>query len=128
MIPAFTFEGCLPEGIYEADWDEIQKKFGYTNHRKRLLSGSRHALSDLALAGCKAAYLDGSFITTKETPGDFDACWDDDGVDWDTLDETLLSFENTKGCSEIKIWWRIISNALASRPLGKQLFRFLSAR
>lgn len=43
-------------------------------------------MRDLRAAGCKRAYIDGSFINAKERPGDFDACWDLDGVDFDVID------------------------------------------
>jgi hypothetical protein len=124
MIPDFTSEGWLPKGIYEAGWNEIQKKFGYTNYRKRLLSGLRHALSDLTLAGCKAIYLDGSFITAKEIPGDFDACWDDDGVDWDALDETLLSFENARAAQKAKYGGELFPVRWQADPWGNSFLEF----
>lgn len=58
-----------------------------------MLEGLARALRDLRAAGCNRAYIDGSFITTKEHPGDFDACWDLDGVDFDVIDEVLLTFD-----------------------------------
>lgn len=41
-------------------------------------------------AGCRTAYIDGSFVTAKEEPGDFDACWEAVGVDASLLDPALL--------------------------------------
>ena len=35
-------------------------------------------------------YVDGSFVTEKETPGDFDACWEMDGIDPIKLDPIFL--------------------------------------
>jgi len=35
-------------------------------------------------------WLNGSFATSKDEPGDFDACWDTDGVDLDALDPVIL--------------------------------------
>ena len=32
------------------------------------------AMVNLRDAGCKTVYVDGSFVTDKERPGDFDAC------------------------------------------------------
>jgi hypothetical protein len=124
MIPDFTSEGWLPKGIHEAGWNEIQTKFGDTKHRKHLLSGLRQALSDLALAGCKAIYLDGSFITTKEIPGDFDACWDDDGVDWDALDETLLSFENVRAAQKARYGGELFPMRWQADPWGNSFLEF----
>ena len=40
--------------------------------------------------GCRAVYLDGSFVCSKEQPGDYDACWDHTGVDPDRVDPFLL--------------------------------------
>ena len=43
-------------------------------------------------AGCSAIYIDGSFVTSKETPNDFDACWEEAGVNPELLDPVLLRF------------------------------------
>lgn len=32
-------------------------------------------------------------MTVKEEPGDFDACWDAEGVDFEVVDERLLTFD-----------------------------------
>ena len=39
-------------------------------------------------------YLDGSFTTSKNRPGDFDGCWDSEGVNLDKLDPVLKDFSN----------------------------------
>jgi len=51
------------------------------------------ALRLLREAGCGRAYVDGSFVTAKEVPGDFDGCWEAEGVDFDLLDPRLLTFD-----------------------------------
>lgn len=40
--------------------------------------------------GLSEVVLNGSFVTAKDEPGDFDACWDPDGVDMEMLDPVLL--------------------------------------
>lgn len=127
MIPAFTDDGHLPEGIHETSWDELQTRFGTTPHRKRLLAGLRHALSDLALAGCKAVYIDGSFITTKATPGDFDACWDEEAVDWDALDETLLTFDNARAAQKLKYGGELFPMTAHADPWGNRFIDFFQS-
>lgn len=92
MIPSFNDIGNLPPGIHEASWSELETGFGGSPRRVTLLSGLREALIILRDAGCRIAYIDGSFVTTKKEPGDFDACWDLDGVDVDALDPVLLEF------------------------------------
>ena len=57
------------------------------------MAGLRAALDNLKAAGCKTVYLDGSFVTSKEVPNDFDACWEEAGVDPAVLDPVLLTFD-----------------------------------
>jgi hypothetical protein len=82
VIPPFDpATGNLPAGTHEASWPEIMARFGTTEHRRTLLAGFRAALEILEAAGCRLIYLDGNFVTAKEIPGDFDACWEPTGVD-----------------------------------------------
>jgi hypothetical protein len=94
LIPAHEpSTGNLPPGEHPAKWFDVVERFGTTPWRRELLEGLACALHDLRAAGCKRVYIDGSFITTKAHPGDFDACWDADGVDFDVIDEVLLTFD-----------------------------------
>ena len=38
-------------------------------------------------------YIDGSFVTDKEYPNDYDACWEEEGVNPFLLDPILLTFD-----------------------------------
>ncbi len=80
-IPNFNILGELPEGIHWAEWDEISLKFSCNIHRKKMLDGLKVVLTHLKMAGCKYVYLDGTFVTNKQFPNDFDVCWDITGVD-----------------------------------------------
>ena len=102
MLPSLTQEGLLPAGIHDADWSEIWAVFGTTPHRKRLLHGFLRAVEALRVAGCRKVYLDGSFVTAKDTPGDFDACWDPDGVEFPRLDPILLTFDHGRLAQKVK--------------------------
>lgn len=102
MIPDFTPEGQLPQGIHSATWAEIQAAFGTTGHRRTLLRGLRRALENLRAAGVQTVYLDGSFVTDKRTPGDFDACWEPLGVDGTLIDPVLLKFDNRRAAQKAK--------------------------
>jgi hypothetical protein len=90
VIPPWETSGLLPPGEHSATWDEVEATLGWTAHRQRLLSGFRDACLAVARAGSTAMWLDGSFVTDKETPGDYDACWDPAGVDPRLLDPLLL--------------------------------------
>lgn len=91
-IPPFAASGDLPPGIHPAAWGEVVQRFGFNARRRELLEGLALGLASLRGAGCTLAYLDGSFVSEKETPGDFDVCWEEAGVDPDRLDEVLLDF------------------------------------
>jgi len=95
-IPPFVESGSLPEGVHEATWQEIVDRYGTTDRRRELLEGLRAALDSLRDAGCPRAYIDGSFVTSKNEPADFDACWEMAGVDPDLLDPVLLTFANKR--------------------------------
>jgi hypothetical protein len=91
MIPAFDKRGYLPAGIpVKATWEELVARFATTEHRRHLLDGLENALKNLKQAGCRKVYVDGSFITNKEKPGDWDACWELDGVDITLVDAVIL--------------------------------------
>ena len=94
VIPPFDSQGRLAPGIHAASWRQIETAFGFTARRKQLLRGVREALVLLKAAGCRLVYLDGSFVTSKPMPGDFDACWGVDGVDVERLDPVFLDFAN----------------------------------
>ncbi|HAJ61868.1 MAG TPA: hypothetical protein DCP31_23700 [Cyanobacteria bacterium UBA8543] len=91
MIPEFDENGNLPPGIYWATWEEFTDRFGATPRRLRLINGLKLAMEQLQAAGCQIIYIDGSFVTEKLNPGDFDACWDADGVDINYL-ESIAPF------------------------------------
>ena len=92
MIPPFTQNGMLPPGIHKASWSEFYKRYGYNDQRKELLNGLRALLDELKKAGCKAVYVDGSFVTKKDSPNDYDLCWKMDNVMVEDLDPVLLDY------------------------------------
>ena len=93
MIPSFDENGLLPPGIHWASWDEFLARFGTSSWRLRLAAGVRAAIENLKGAGCGTVFVDGSFVTNKEVPNDFDACWEEAGVDPTVLDPVLLAFD-----------------------------------
>jgi hypothetical protein len=97
MIPRFDrATGNLPPGVHDATWNEVKARFGDTPHRRQLLVGLEQVLRQLAAAGCTSVLLDGSFVTTKAEPNDYDGAWETKGVDPDLLDQVLLDFSNAR--------------------------------
>lgn len=85
-IPPFDENGNLPPGIHWADWSDFKQRFGTNLKRIGLIRGIEAVMEQLKAAGCRTIYINGSFVTNKPDPNDFDACWDrEDDVDIDYL-------------------------------------------
>ena len=93
MIPQFDADGLLPPGIHWATLEEVTTVFGSTPWRRQLLAGLERARKSLRRAGCRTVYVDGSFVTSKEIPNDFDARWEEAAVEPELLDPVLLRFD-----------------------------------
>ena len=66
MIPEFNEDGYLPPGIYEASFEEVKNRFGFSRKRQKLLQGMSFLLEQCRILHCDILYLDGSFVTTAE--------------------------------------------------------------
>jgi hypothetical protein len=102
MIPEFDERGSLPPGIHHATWTEIVTRYATSVRRRELLDGLLDALRSLKAAGCATAYIDGSLVTSKNTPGDFDACWDSGGVVLSRLDSELVDFSDDRAAQKAR--------------------------
>jgi hypothetical protein len=103
MLPAADIRtGYLPPGVHQAPWSEIAPRFGVNGHQSRLVGGLLAALMNLAGAGCRSVLLNGSFVSEKELPRDYDGAWDTAGVDPALLDPVLLNFSNGRAAMKSK--------------------------
>jgi hypothetical protein len=102
--------GRLLDGEYEVDWQELVERFGWNTRRRQLLDGLQEAIELLGAAGCRRLWLDGSFVTAKEEPGDFDACWDPAGVDLDALDPIFLDFRQGRAAQKTRFGGELLPN------------------
>lgn len=105
MIPKFTTTGKLPPGIHVATLKEFKERFGYNQKRIWLIEGLEMLLNELANVRCSAVYVDGSFVTDKEIPGDYDLCWKMEGVLIENLDPVLMNY-TLKGKKKIEEKYR----------------------
>lgn len=97
MSLTFQGNGNLVEGIHVMTLEEFEIEFGSNYHRNKIIGGLKIGMAELKDCGCKKIYIDGSFVTKKEYPGDFDACWDESGVDLLRLKSeygTIINFDN----------------------------------
>lgn len=82
----FNAAGLLFPGIHKIAWNEFYRQYSFSDRREFLFSGMKDALIHFKSAGCVKVYIDGSFVTKKVEPGDYDACWDMTGVNLRLLD------------------------------------------
>jgi len=76
MLPQFTEQGLLPEGIHHATFAEFERRFAYferSDRRYRLLDRLRELYHQVQQSGIvKQLLVGGSFVTSKPEPSDFD--------------------------------------------------------
>ena len=100
MIPILADMGStwkvLPPGVHDATLEEVEQHFATNKKRKQLFRGLKNACSALKVAGCTTIYLDGSYVTSKELPNDYDVCWNTMGINMKELDPVFLDFSNNR--------------------------------
>ncbi|NLS95727.1 MAG: hypothetical protein GXX96_26635 [Planctomycetaceae bacterium] len=127
MVPAFDGDGNLPVGIHLVTWDEFANAFGGTAHRKRLLGGLEAAMDVLRIAGCKRIYIDGSFVTAKRVPNDFDAAWEPAGVDLallQSMEPVFFDFNNQRVAQKVKFLGEFFPSSAAADLVGRTFLEF----
>lgn len=124
MIPPFNTSGNLPEGIHQATWRAFVERFGINPHRRGLLEGLLAGLKALRKAGCELAYVDGSFVTAKAEPGDFDVCYEGENMLFLLLDPVLKDFSNRRAAQKAKYGGEFFEAEAAATPDGTIYLEF----
>ncbi len=103
-LPDFRADGWLPEGHHPATWGEITSQFGgevgsRRKHLLMLLFQWRDAVRAKGMGGL--LILNGSFISRKEEPGDFDCLFIYNAITAKLIEEDeealeLLSYDHCK--------------------------------
>lgn len=89
--------GLLPPGVHwVSNEDSMYEIFGTNEHRRRLLGGFFAGTAHLQRAGCPRVFLDGSFVTTKPFPRDFDCCYDTHNMNFEILPQVFKDFSNDR--------------------------------
>ncbi|MBX9258890.1 hypothetical protein H1Q63_34045 [Desmonostoc muscorum CCALA 125] len=127
MIPEFNENGNLPPGVYWAEWEEFKEIFGTNLTRQRMIDGLELAMTQLKAVGCRTIYIDGSFVSSKQKPGDFDACWEDNGVDISYLESIapgLFNFALRRAEQKIKYKGEIFPSNYPANDSGTAYIDF----
>jgi hypothetical protein len=119
--------GYLAEGVHCLTLADVARQFAWNARRRFLFEGFRRAHDSLASAGCRTILLDGSFVTAKETPGDWDAAFDPVGVIPERLDPILIKHDDGRRAMRAKYLGDIFPwSALAAGsdgPIFRQFFQ-----
>ena len=108
----------LPPGIHDTTLAEVATRFATTPHRRWLFDGFVRVTMALGRAGCRVVYLDGSFVSAKPHPGDYDGCWDHNGVDFPSLDPVLLDFDNKRAAQKAKYFGEMFIAGMPNSSTG----------
>lgn len=129
MIPALIMLPgspwlVLPPGVHQAGLDDVATTFATNAWRRELFHGLVDASSRLRVAGCQTVYLDGSYISGKPKPGDFDACWDPVGVDPGRLDPVFLQFANGREAQKTAFKGEFFPSSMMCADVGQTFLDF----
>ena len=129
MIPNLVeVEGApwrvLPVGVHAALLSEVEETFALNHRRRDLFRGLIRACIALNLAGCRYVYIDGSYVTAKPFPGDYDVCWDPNGVMRARLDPTFLDFRRERAAQKSKYGGEFFPLTSAATPDGTTFLEF----
>ena len=84
----------LPPGIHDSTIDEVFSTYAINPQRVHLFHGMKRGLENLFESGCQQIFLDGSYVTGKPIPNDYEVCWDMAYVDPNLLDPVFSDFAN----------------------------------
>ena len=124
MITGWSTNGDLPSGVHFATWRELEDRLSFNLRLHRMLGGYQQACDELRKAGCRLVYLDGSFVTRKEHPGDFDACWDVRNVDDARLDPVFWDFSRGRAAQKQRFLGEFFPAQLPEGATGRAFVDF----
>lgn len=114
----------LPPGVHAATFDEVKGAYSYNPKRRRLYDGLLNASALLVQVGCRAILLDGSYVTAKPMPGDFDACWVPHGMDLVRLDSVFSDFANGRANQKARFGGEFFPSTMIAANLGVSFSEF----
>ena len=71
--------------------------------------------------------MDGSFVTTKTVPNDFDVAWDPAGVDLlrlKILEPVFFDFANARAAQKAKFFGEFFPSSINADPAGNTFLEF----
>lgn len=114
----------LPPGIHTATLHEVEGAFAYNPWRRALYAGLIDASVSLARAGCATVVLDGSYVSSKPLPRDYDACWDPAGMNFSLLDAVFRDFRNGRANQKARFKGEFFPSTMIATDIGRTFAEF----
>jgi hypothetical protein len=129
MIPDFIIYerspwAVLPPGIHDSTLMEVRDRFVTNEKRSKLYEGMSRGIGALFRSGCLQVFLDGSYVTDKPIPGDYDICWDGRFVNANMLDPVFFDFRNGRQFQKEKYGGEYFPLTLIEGGTGKTFLDF----
>lgn len=114
----------LPPGIHDSTLSEVYERYVINPTRQRLYHGLVKGLKNLFFSGCPQIYLDGSYVTAKPIPNDYEVCWDMSFVDPALLYPVFFDFTNGRHNQKQKYSGEFFPAAIVESVSGKPFLEF----
>jgi len=114
----------MTPGVHQARLDEVEAVFATNPPRRSLFDGLVRASVLLHSAGCETIWVDGSYVTGKPRPADFDACWDPNGVNPAALDRVFLDFTNGRQAQKAMFGGEFFPSSMICTDVGHSFMEF----
>jgi hypothetical protein len=110
--------------LHQARLDEVEVMFATNPSRRTLFDGLVRASVVLRSANCQTIWVDGSFVTGKPRPVDFDACWEPNGVNPVALDPVFLDFANGRQAQKAVFGGEFFPSSMICADVGHSFMEF----
>jgi len=105
------------------EWGPFVMRFGWNTRRRFLIGGMHRALLNLRAAGCATAIVDGSFVSVKEEPGDYDLAFDPVGVNGGLVDPVLRRHDDQRKAMKAKYFGDVFPWGGVACSATRQIYR-----
>ena len=122
MIKFEASTGYLPDGVHAMTPDSFAALFAWSPRRRLLMSGLQRAIFNLRMAGCRSVIVDGSFVTKKDSPGDWDAAFDPVGMVGALVDPVLLKHDDGRTAMRAKYLGDLFPRTAIANPANDELY------
>ncbi|MCK9404389.1 MAG: hypothetical protein M0Q26_13445 [Chitinophagaceae bacterium] len=114
----------LPPGIHNSTLAEVYARYVINQSRLLLFEGLKNGLDNLFSSGCPQIFLDGSYVTDKPIPNDYEVCWDMNFVDPNLLDPVFFDLSNERFNQKQKYLGEYFPASITEAMTGKPFLDF----